>query len=855
MRRFVLLILLFIASNSWAVDPVVCPLPASGQGVVTQPANCVTGLSRWAILLGWTPLLATSQSSCGGYYAEPDFISAHPNPPPINETEMTVTATGPSTYSVDNASILQGNVTLTQPGRQVIAEKAVLTPNTATGQIDQIDLQGNVHFQESGKLIVGNASHINLTDKTVVITDGAYHIARPATSGPVDAWGTVARAERQASGILTLHNATYTTCTPTDPAWYIKSKDIQLNKDTGRGTAKNAWIYAGKFPFFYTPYLDFPIDKRRYSGFLYPSMGYDSKSGAVISIPYYFNLAANYDDTFTATPMSNRGLLMNNLFRYLTKNSEGTLQASFLPNDREFANFKQVTPQQFPPSSTTTPYLNQLADDSDSRGAIAFHDNTQFSSNWSGVVDVNYVTDAYYFQDLGNDVSTINTDQLLNQAEVAYQGEHWEFSSLVQAYQTLQLINQTYVLDQYQRLPQLDFNASYPDQAYGLDYEMNGEGVYFNHVNDFFTDLPYPTGSRFHFNPQVSLPLVGSAGFLTPRLALDVTDYSVINNGVLDVNVTPATIIPDSTPDLNKARTLPMLDVDSGLYFERNIHLAGHGYRQTLEPRVYYLFVPTVNQNEYPVFDTTLPAFTYDQLFRNNRFIGYDRVGDANQLSLGLTSRFLDQYTGEDKLDASVGGIIYFQKHTVCLYPDCSDDPTVNDTVSPIAAQLAYHLTTALGIVGNAAWDPNQSEMNNDSLHVVYTPAPRKVLSVGYDFVAGGDVLNAADMGNPENNLNRLDLAISWPLTTHWDMVGNWNYNISHSHPQTYFYGVEYNTCCWAVRMVASDSLQSEDTAGNTSYRSAYYVQFLLKGLGSFGNGGSTLLTNSIPGYYDPFKS
>lgn len=834
---------------AWAAEPVVCPV---GQ----QPVNCVTTpLSHWAQVLGWMPL-ATQNNPCGGYYIEPAFISSTPNPPPFGETQMSVAASGPSTYSLNSASTLEGNVTLTQPGRQIQAEKAILTPNSQTGQIDQIDLQGNVRFQEAGKLMIGESSHIDLAQKTLTINQGAYHFARPATSGPIDAWGTVQQAKRESSGIIWLQRATYTTCTPTDPSWYIKAKDIKLNKETGRGVAKNAWFYAGDVPFFYVPMLNFPIDKRRYSGFLYPSIGFDSQSGAIISIPYYFNLAPNYDDTLTATPMTERGLLMNNLFRYLTKNSEGSLQFSFLPDDRQFANFKQTTPEQFPPSPNNTPFLNQLANDSNNRGAVAFHDDTIFNPNWSGALDVNYVSDAYYFQDLGNDVSTINSDQLLNQAQVAYQGEHWKFSALAQAYQTLHLINQTYILDQYQRWPQLDFAASYPDQAYGLDYEMNMQGVYFDHADDFISGLPYPTGSRIHFNPQVNLPLVNNAAFVIPSLELDMTSYSVMNNGVLNTNVTPQTIMPDAVSEFNQVRTLPIFDIDSGLYLERGVRLGGKGYYQTLEPRIYYLFVPTVNQNNIPVFDTTLPAFDYDELFRPNRFIGYDRVGDANQLSLSLTSRLLDSYAGEEKLSANVGGIIYFHKHTVCLYPNCSDDPTINDSFSPVAARLVYHLSPKLGIIGNMAWDVSQSEINNDALHIVYTPGPRRVLSFGYDFISDGDVLNAANGDSSQNNLQRLDLAISWPIATHWNVVGDWNYNISHDHPQTYLYGLEYDTCCWSVRLVANRVLESEDQFGNTTFRSAYYVQFLLKGLGVVGNtGGSTLLSRSIPGYYDPFKS
>lgn len=854
MRYFVIIAIILLLAGR-VVAALAPPTPAANvcddptQSSTTQLTDPAATRAAVAKQLGWviTPNL------CGGFFFEPNTIRAIPNPPPIDTALTTIASSGVSTFASEGPSTLRGNVTVTQPGRSITADTVTLYRNAETGKITSIDLQGNISYREAGKMIVGESSHIDVTAKTLSVTQGAYRLDKPSPHGILHGWGLLKKAFHAANGSLTVDQGTYSTCSPTDPTWILSAKRLSLNKETGRGIARDAWLYSKGVPLLYTPYANFPIDKRRYSGFLYPSIQYDQDSGMIVNIPYYFNLAPNYDDTLTASPMSNRGLQMTNLFRYLTTHDEGSLLVSYLPNDREFANFQTVTPQQFPYNSTNAPYLNQLANDSNNRGAISLHDVSTWSDRWKGSLDLNYVTDDYYLQDFGTGVEAINTDQLLNQAEADYQDEHWQFLARAQGYQTLHVINDTFVQDQYERLPQLNLNASYPDEAYGLDYEFNSEWDNFQHVDDFFSGEPFPTGNRLHVNPQIKLPLVSSSAFLTPALGLDVTGYGIINNGVVNPS---GTVTPDpGNPSLNLVRTLPIFDIDSGIYLDRNFSIGQHDYKQTLEPRVFYLFVPQTNQNDIPVFDTTLPTFSYGQLFLTNRFAGYDRIGDANQLSLGITSRFLDGFSGEDKLDASIGEILYFQKHNVCLYVDCSDDPTINDSVSPLTGLLTFHPNLKWTASASAAWDPNQGVWNNAAADLRYTPAPNYLFKVGYDYVIDGDVLSTADPDSSQNNLQRIDLGATLPITQHWNAIGDWNYNISHSHAQTYLYGVEYNSCCWAMRFIASRSLIGEDSNGITDYRNSVYLQFLFKGLGSIGNNdaGKMLLT-TFPGYHDMFK-
>ncbi|MFT3741699.1 MAG: LPS assembly protein LptD [Gammaproteobacteria bacterium] len=870
MRLTFIRLLLKISLLLCIMTAVADPNPAPGFS--TCPANyalfstytTLLHTTDWGKNIGW---VSSPINMCKGYFTEPSAITAVPNPAPINTTLTTIKASGPTHFSQVGTSTLE-QVVVTQPGRQLIADQATLYRDEQTGKINRIDLTGHVSFREAGKMLYGNFIRLNLDTNTASLSEtGAYHVRRPSNTSTIDAWGTTDQAIKLANGNLQLYNSSYTTCSPTQPSWFLKAEDLYLNKITGRGIAHNAWFYAHQYPLFYSPYVNFPIDKRRYSGFLYPSPDYDSDSGFILNIPYYFNLAPNFDDTFTVSPMFKRGVQMTNLFRFLTDYMVGDLVMGVLPYDSQFATFRanELAPydDKHPPPASIKPYIDQLANDSNTRAAVSFKDRITANENWSGLADVNLVSDAYYLQDLGTLPQMVNTDQLLNQAEVDYQNPNWQVSARVQAYQTLHTINNSFVADQYQRLPELDINANYPNQLWGMDFILNSAFANFQHVDDFFTDEPFPTGNRVHLNPAIQRAFLRSWGYLTPSLQLDVTGYSVSNNGL--VNQSGSAVIPinpDLEPDdpnyrpsLNKVRTLPIFDLDGGLYFDSLFSVFNHTYRQTLEPRAYYLFVPAVNQFEYPLFDTSLPSFSYDMLFRPNRFVGLDRVGDANQISLGVTTRLLDDYNGAQRADASIGEAFYFRKHTVCLYPDCRDDPTIDDQVSPIAGLLNLYLTPQWTLTGSAAFDPNQGQMNNYSARLHYKPAPQFIITAGYNYVLNGDVLSSQD-DTVNNNLSRIDLGAAIPITEHWSTVGDWNYNISHQHPQTYFYGLQYDTCCWAVRLVANRLLTADNINNGAEFTNKIYLQFLLKGLGSVGNSaGSNLLTTTFPGYVDPFRS
>jgi LPS-assembly protein len=295
------------------------------------------------------------------------------------------------------------------------------------------------------------------------------------------------------------------------------------------------------------------------------------------------------------------------------------------------------------------------------------------------------------------------------------------------------------------------------------------------------------------------------------------------------------------------ARITPIFSAENGLLLNRQVKLFHTSYLQVLEPKLFYLFVPEKNQSDIPLFDTTLPPFDFSQLFRTNRFSGIDRVGDANQVSFAVITRLLDSNSGQEKLRAGLGQMYLFHYHDICLNEDCTLDPLASNKLSPLIGEMQYFINSSWNIGANLGWEPNSRSINNTSFNLQYLRDKDHLINLGYNFIRDGDT-DLAEI----TNLDRINLSVSWPINTNWKFLGNWNYNLSHSYPQTYFYGLEYESCCWAVRIVQNHSFLGQDLNQRTTFNNTFYLQFLLKGLGNFGNSDTgTLLTNSIPGFKD----
>lgn len=807
--------------------------------------------------LGWIP---SKLGICKGHYLDPLQAYTKTSLSQFNQAFTHVDA-AQSHFSFKGTSTLSGNVVITQPGRLLHADKVYFYRDPKTGKITNMDLLGETKLQEPNLLIKAKKAHLNLNNQSGYFTHIIYRILLRNTTllmgtnegMPINAWGSASAVEQTHPGLIILHNSTYSTCSPVNPTWKLSAKKIILNRDIGRGKAYNTRLDFHGLPILYSPYLAFPIDDRRESGFLFPSLGTSSQSGLAIGFPYYWNIASNYDFLFTPTVLSKRGVQLNGQFRYLTRKSQGKVVANYLPYDRAAAQLTDQIPLLYP---NTNPLIYPRTD----RKALSWQDQHQWSPRWTSTVNFNWVGDDYYLEDF-NEPSIIAINQLAQQAQLNYTGDIWNFTARIHRYQTLHPLNQSPVNNPYNSLPEIDLN-SITQNFHGFNVQINNQLSYFQRLNDPGELTKPPQALRLNVLPSISYPMRNKSAYLVPRVQLSVTHYNIKNQ------------VAGYKSEIQ--RTIPLFSVDSGLYFDRQTSWGGHSYLQTLEPRLFYLNVPYRDQNNIPIFDSALIPFSYDSLFMTNRFSGFDRIGDANQISFALTTRLLDQYTGEEKLSASIGEIYYFENRRVFLCNPlerqlstpgilCANPFTVvgktspTEKFSPIVGQINYNINALWSTTANIAWDPTSHDIINAAANIQYHPHPNQLFNINYGRIRFGDLFVTTPPtppNSPQNDFNRLGFSFATPLKHQWSTVGGWNYNFSHKYSQSFFYGLQYDSCCWAFRVVAGRTFFALNQNNGPLFNNVVYLQFQLKGLSTVGISDITnFLTNNIPGYTDNFQS
>jgi len=710
-------------------------------------------------------------------------------------------------------------------------------------------IAGDASFRRYFRVHSEDKATLNLENNTAELEHSSYRVYQENTRfGKNNAWGTAEQAKLLPTDIIQLHHASYSTCSPLNPTWQITASQIKIDKKKKHVSARNAFIRLHNIPILYTPYISFSMNNERKSGFLGPLLQYSRAHGFSWTQPYYFNLAPNDDLTLNAVYMSKRGTQANGLFRYLTKSSEGKIYISFLPNDREFRKFKKNTFAEFPPpvAGQFLPYISELRTEKVNRGYFAFNNESVISDQWESNIEINYLTDPYYFRDFGATINEITANQLLNQANINYTGMHWNFGGLVLGYQTLHLIDQSTnpTVNQYSRLPELDISGNYPNIFTGTNFDVSAQAVNFHYHSTFApVTATQPEGQRLHVLPSFNHPINWASGYLTPAISIDSTSYNVIRKQLGQAE--------------NSSRNIPIVDIDSGLYFDRLFHWGAKNYFQTLEPRLFYLYVPYINQDKYPNYDTQILPFSYSQLFAINRFTGFDRFQNANQVSFGLTSRILNADTAYQRLKADIGIGYYFQRPRVCLTPGCKID---NVNFTPLDAQLTYYPAQYWSTSANIAWDTKRNQTNNTQITINYGRDGKHIIGAGYTFVHAQPGTPQFSIFGFSNNSSIYNVHVAWPITNRWSAVGYLYYNVSKHHAENYFTGLQYDTCCWSFRFMVNKSFVggvpvNRGTQIINKYNTNYIFQIQLKGIGSVGNSNpNALLTNSIPGYFDPFK-
>lgn len=778
--------------------------------------------------LGWTPNPEAGQ--CAGQFT-PYHFSAEAKKQRKGTIQLHSNA--PVTLRPHGESEITGPVSITQRGRRMLAHHAMIGRN-GHGQINSVRLDGGVQIDTAHERFIADHVELTLDPQHHVATEVLYRIQSPG-HGSLSAWGEAKRVIMLDHAHFEIDRGTYSTCPPGSDGWQLHSHELDINNESGRGEAWHSWLTIHDIPIFYFPYINFPIDKRRKSGFLIPDLSQSSVDGTTIRTPIYWNIAPNADATFTPIWIQKRGMALNNNMRYLGHRSTGRLDVHMIPHDDRFEAFKNAAEATYGRTTQTIPYLNALNGDSITRYFYRWQDRRQWNQHWQSLINWQAVSDDYYLQDFNVDGLSSTSTQIPREAKLTYEATHLGVALDWMDYQNLHTINRTEVAQPYNRLPSLAVNGDIPlQEALPLQLTYRANATRFMRSNDFITDAASIEGDRLAFKPQALITWMNAPITLSTTLIANQISDRLHHQGSLP-----------ETPQV----LVPQYRMDALAHLYKRVHLLGQHYTSTLEPHMAYLYTPFRTQTDLPVFDSDLPIFSTGQVFANNRFSGDDRVGDTNQISLGLSSRLLNDDQQNELMHMAVGGIVYFNNRRVCLDATCSSTERRLNAhhLSPIAASLHYQMPHHWEINSQFAYEPNHTIMENAQLTLDYARDRYHLITLGYEFSKDGD--ENPDATDESSNLSRIRTSVYWPIghTDRWQSIASWYYNISHRVLDTALLGFEYNSCCWAIRTVFSRHLLYENSTTGNGFENKLSLVLNLKGLSSVSmHDPSSLLDNAF---------
>ena len=561
-------------------------------------------------------------------------------------------------------STFQGHVVIEKHELRITADKASYNQSS-----ENISLDGNVHVDTNNMAINADMGQLSKEKQSSFFEGVEFQIEKNNMRGKA------ASISANKDNNTELKNTSITSCNLKDPDWRLNADNISLNHEEEYGSAEDVVLRFMEVPFLYIPYMEFPIGDRRRSGLLAPEIGNSSSRGSELTIPWYWNIAANHDAILAPHLMSRRGTQLDMQYRFLTEISNGQMDAAYLNNDK-------IT--------------------EDSRYQFQYQQHTQFTSDLNMDIDVQDVSDTDYFNDFSNNLSTSSTTHLNRNLKLNFNKKYWRSYFLAKTYKTLD--TNILISDRpYRKLPQLGLQGDQPITDSGLAFTLDTEWIDFDHEDDTVI-----TGSRFRFTPGVHWPVEGSFWFIDPAIKFSHTSYKVEDGSSIKQN--------------HEDRNLPVSSLDAGLFFERELD---SGLIHTLEPRLYYLNVPFRDQSLLPNFDTQSSVFSTALLFRDNRFNGGDRIGDTDQLTLALSSRLISSETGHEYLRASIGQISYFEDRQVSITGVIEDN-----NKSDIMAELSANVNN-WSMSASTQWDTdiNQSQRGNFLVH--YQSDSKHIFNLG----------------------------------------------------------------------------------------------------------------------------
>lgn len=675
----------------------------------------------------------------------------------ISADDARVSASEPSRFS--------GNVEIESDGTRVSADAAAYDP------VEQrFTVEGNVNYEDD-RVAVGAGEALFDTDSD----EGEFRNARFALKDAAGR-GDADSIRSDGQDFLELRGVRYSACPEDELDWRLIAHRIRIDTERDIGEGRDVRVEFKGVPILYAPYLSFPASGARKSGFLLPDYGNTDRSGNELSIPYYWNIAPNYDATITARYLTARGAQLGVETRYLLPDSEGSVEAVYLADDMRADRDR---------------YLSHWTHDSWFANGLRLH------------ADITDVSDSDYFADLSSSLAGTSVTHLERLLEIQLNRDDWLVAARMQAFQTIDPAIAE-ANEPYKRVPQLVF-AGHWDAAGGLDLGLSAELTHFERSAG-------ARGQRFDVEPRIAWPLETAGMALVPEIRVNHAQYALSD-------------LPAGRAE-SPSRTTPIYSLDGKLIFERS---AGRdaSLLHTFEPRVRYTHVPFSEQDDLPVFDTGVPDFNLVQLFQDNRYQGVDRIGDTDKLSIGFTTRLFDTRDGRELFSATLGQALFLSERGVQL----PGRPVADTSSSNLIAEVGVDLSRTWNADIEYQWQPEASETAKAAVRLQYRPAADKVINVAYRF--------------QDNELEQSDLSFAWPVGSYWNLVGRWNYSLQENVTLERFAGLEYERCCWAIRLVSRSYVNNRD--GSTD--KALFAQFELKGLTSIGTRVDAFLERGILGY------
>ncbi len=775
--------------------------------------------SQQAAEIDWVPLEQLTEEQrarvanfcCGLYVAPPAPPAPEADSPEnINFSADDLVTDGENTVS------LQGNVLVQYEDKVLEGQRADY--NTET---ELFTLSGGIRMRQPGMLIAGQSASIDRVSGNSQINQASYVLHEEAIRGQADII-----VYRDADGIIAIDNGAFSRCEPGDDSWMLHGASIDIDQEAGRGTARHVTLRVQGVPILYTPYINFPVNNERASGFLAPVFGSTRNGGRDLSVPYYLNLAPNYDMTLTPRILTNRGVMAGVETRYMNRWSNNEVGFEYLPGDRLYD----------PDTASTPGGRNPPKED---RWLFSYDHQGRLGRRWSTYVDYSAVSDDHYFQDISNNGLLFAAQSFLNRTgQISYRGDNWRFTTGALSFQTIDPTVSPRNLP-YDRLPRMTLDGVYQVGSL-LEYGMESEYVYFYRDldRDQFSQAEIDAGAmvsgqRLSVEPFISLPWSSAAAYITPTAKYKFARYDLRDQA--------------ANTDSSPSRGVFVGSVDSGLFFERDMSLGNESFTQTLEPRVFYLYSQFADQEEIPVFDSMEMTFSFNQLFREDRFSGKDRIGDTNQVTMAVSSRLLDAQ-GKERASASIGQIRYLADRRVTMagLPGQAE----RMASSSVAAEGIWQFHPLWRFHSYLEWSTTDDMLDVGNFQFRYQSDINHILNVSYRF---RDVPNPISATGLDRRINQTDISGVWPLGGNWGVIGRWNFDHGNRRNLETIAGLEYENCCWSVRVIARDWINNNALFfGNQDKNRGFFVQFELKGLGSvLGGNVNAILNNGITGYRD----